>query len=252
MSEIIDINLDVDDLGFEDEEMFEDDVEEQPTRTKKNKQPTIPHYNDDTFDEKPNEMTEDEKNELEKLKGYISRIHANFVEKVGKEPEMSKWTLEKAQTHVKNSENKIYNKGGSYIDKLYTGSNMLLEKGGSIILGNMQGLKVMLDSNEQVKDAFKLMVLKRFNGLGYMTPEMKYFSGITMAMVSVYTINQMKAAHEQQQQQPLGEQVIIPQPQQQPTNEASKEPDNNIELLGLPPHIVESIKRNKQEKYKDL
>ena len=126
---------------------------------------------------------------------------------------------------------------------------MLLEKGSSIILGNMQGLKIVLDNNEQVRDAFKLMILKRFNGLGYMTPEAKYLSGIAMAMVGVYTINQMKEK-QQTQQQP----GIIPQQQSQQSND----PVNNESLNvtdGLPPHIVESMNRQKEklkDKYKDL
>jgi len=237
MSYTVDLDIDFNDLNdlmdndIQNEELTNKEPTNNNKKTKKNNDFNIPLNNDIKQNETVKQDDKDDKDELSKLRAYINNIHYNFKDKVGKEPKgIKKWSIDQCNEHIKEIEGKCYGKNSTYIDGMYEKHNYMLELGGSMIIGNMDGLKKALDNNEDLKIAFKLMILKRFN-IGYMSPEMRYLYGVVMTSAAIYSANQFKNAL--QQTQPNNE------PTNEPLNNPIYQPTQGFNL-SIPKHILEA------------
>ena len=127
--------------------------------------------------------------EKDKMLRYLENIKSKFDRKsnIGRSN-----SLEEIESEIKRFERSIINKGFTGgIDKLYSAHNRFIGFGASALSAKMQGIDQYLEKNQELKDCFTLMILKRFNP-EFSTPEMKYMYLMMMTAVQCYSVNTIK------------------------------------------------------------
>lgn len=241
---------DVSELDFlANDDTIEDDYEQNESKQSENKpiesKPVIPN---DLFDDKQhrcavvkNEPSEKEIKEKQELIAYLSRLKNHYQSKLKYDiDKLDKMDINKLKSLISKSENIIMSGSAtSTLDSIFHMSNKAIDIGMGMILSDLKGISKFLDNDQSMKDAFNLIILKRFN-VGGTSPEARYLFGIIMAASITYRMNSSKKSS--------GDNNIDNNNVINSDNNVINSGDNNNNNINIPAHILKA----EMEANKDL